>query len=62
METLDLHLSQDDLERYVLGHADGYLADVVEDHLLLCPLCRAELDRLEEDIALMRIVFSEQTS
>ena len=58
MEPLDLHISEDDLEAYVLHRADDYLMDAVEDHLLLCPFCRMALDRLEEEIELMRELLS----
>ena len=57
METLDLHLSEDDLEAYAFERTDDYLTDAIEDHLLLCPPCRVKLDRLEGDIVWMRIAF-----
>jgi hypothetical protein len=56
METLDLHLSEDHLEAYSLNRADDYVAAAVEDHLLLCPFCRMELDRIDDEIELMRLV------
>jgi predicted anti-sigma-YlaC factor YlaD len=58
METLDLHLSEDQLEAYALHRADEYTAAAIEDHLLLCPFCRMALDRLEEEIEMMRLALN----
>ncbi len=54
MDTLDLHISEEDLEAYALRRTDEYLTDAIEDHLLVCPFCRLALDELEDDIDLMR--------
>jgi hypothetical protein len=55
---LESHLTEDELEAYALLRTDEHLSAVVEGHLFLCPFCRMALDRLEEDINLMRLVLN----
>lgn len=53
------HPSADDLEEYALGRAGEAQAEPIEEHLLLCEVCRELLDEIEQQIRVLRIVLRE---
>jgi hypothetical protein len=53
-DILETHTPEDELERYALIPGPEPLAEIVEEHLLLCPGCCDMLDELEEEIAVIR--------
>jgi anti-sigma factor RsiW len=53
------HLSEDTLEEYVLGHLPGEQIAFVEEHLLVCELCRLRLESAETFITELRASLSK---
>jgi len=59
---IGLHLSTDTLEEYSLEMLGEAERDSVEDHLLVCPCCTEELERVDRVIALFKTVLIPATS
>ncbi len=51
------HFSQDTLELYALGMVSVYCCSDVEEHLLICPQCRAQLEAADNYISVVRSAF-----
>jgi predicted anti-sigma-YlaC factor YlaD len=50
-----MHIDDDDLELYALLGVVWHGAAAVEEHLLVCELCRDHLDRMDEYIEVVRL-------
>ena len=48
------HFSQDMLELYALGMVSVHSCCHVEEHLLICPQCRAQLEAVDTYISVVR--------
>lgn len=48
------HIDDGTLELYALGRVSSFEIVALEEHLLICPLCRARLQRLAEFAVTMR--------
>lgn len=48
------HLSDDQLEQYILGRACAEQAKVLEIHILTCAECLSRLEVLESNISLLK--------
>jgi len=48
------HPSEDDLEEFVFGRLEGAELDLLEEHLLVCELCRKSLTETENFVASTR--------
>ena len=48
------HLDEDLLERYALKSATGQELETVEEHLLICEVCRRRLVKLEQFISALK--------
>ena len=59
MAIQNTHLTHDDLELYALNHTAGADEEAVEEHLLLCELCRNALDGIEQELRIFRICLRE---
>ncbi len=46
----DQHISEDVLESYSMGKLSDEESAPMEEHLILCPVCRARLDETDEFI------------
>ena len=51
------HFSQDALELYALGMVSGHGCSDVEEHLLICPQCQAQLETADEYISVVRSAY-----
>ncbi|MBV9267136.1 MAG: hypothetical protein JO061_13280 [Acidobacteriaceae bacterium] len=47
------HIDEEELERYILKHACDEAR--IEEHLLVCHHCMDVLERLEDEIAVMKM-------
>jgi anti-sigma factor RsiW len=61
LDSLD-HLDENVLEEYVFGRLGNAKSAVVEEHLLICPLCQTALTETDEYIRLMKYAASRQTA
>ena len=48
------HFSQDALELYALGMVSVHSCSDVEEHLLICPQCQAQLEAADAYISVVR--------
>ena len=48
------HIPEDMLEKYVLGRLPDADIATVDEHLLVCPTCQANLQTIDEYIAVMK--------
>ena len=48
------HLDEDSLEKYLLGSLDQHDAKQIEEHLLVCQMCREKASALKDYIQAMR--------
>ena len=53
------HPTPDEMELYAMHKAVECIVDRIEEHLLVCEHCRCELDDVEQQIRIMRIVLRE---
>jgi hypothetical protein len=51
------HCSQDVLELYALGMVSVHGCSDIEEHLLICPLCRAQLEAADAYISVVRYAY-----
>ncbi|HEY1341965.1 MAG TPA: zf-HC2 domain-containing protein [Bryobacteraceae bacterium] len=53
------HIDAQDLEQYAMGHAPEETAARIEEHLLVCEACRAQLAQTDAYVAAMRKAAAE---
>jgi predicted anti-sigma-YlaC factor YlaD len=53
------HPTQDEMELYAMHKAAEPVISDIEEHLLVCEKCRCELDSVEQQIRVMRIVLRD---
>lgn len=58
-DSLNCHISPDDLELYAMRRASNDLVEQVEEHLLICEACRCALDEEEQELRVLRIFLRE---
>ena len=51
------HFSPEVLELYALGMVSGHSCSDVEEHLLICPRCRAQLEAADAYISVVRYAY-----
>jgi predicted anti-sigma-YlaC factor YlaD len=57
---LNTHPTMDDLEYYSMNHQrNDNLIEAVEEHLLICENCRCNLDEVEQEVRVLKIVLRE---
>ncbi len=49
-----MHATDDALELYALGLLEGKDLESIEEHLLICELCRSSLEIVDHEIAVLR--------
>src|SRR5579864_5829743 len=52
--SFDSHPTTDLLEEYAFARLSGHETEALEEHLLVCPTCQAELCRVDEFILMMK--------
>jgi anti-sigma factor RsiW len=53
------HLSEEILEKYAMEKLSDWESAPVEEHLLICQLCRSRLENLDEFVALMKLALAD---
>ncbi|MBK5290815.1 MAG: hypothetical protein JJE04_03850 [Acidobacteriia bacterium] len=59
---MDIHLSEELLEQYSLGHISEQEELLVEEHILLCDLCQRKLQEADEFVQAFRIAAPRVTA
>ena len=59
MRRNDVHPTEDEFENYLLGHTSSSSTEAIEEHLLVCGSCQAELEEAEAVVIAMRSACQE---
>jgi anti-sigma factor RsiW len=53
------HLPEELIEKYAMENMSDWEGAPVEEHLLICQLCRTRLDKMDEFVALMKVALMD---
>jgi anti-sigma factor RsiW len=56
--SFDAHVPEDALEAYAMGKLPEQACAPMEEHLLICPVCRTQLEAMDDYVCVVRAAFS----